>query len=270
MNVGDLSEQQQELFDLLPDDGGTVGQLKLQEQLDRGDEYWTIRDSLEDKGLVKRGRGRGGTLSRVVETPEVETVTIPVTEDDTTQGQIAVDVLRREAELYDPIADVLRGDWSRDRRVKPLEIEITAHQGARATGGRWSRPDLVWVSVRTFQFLPQKVLEIITFEVKPVDAIDVLAVYEALAHRRAATHSYVVLDVPSERAGALEEDIQAVRDVARSHGVGLIVFSDPNDYSSWEVLEEAQRVEPDPERLEAFIDTQLSDKAKRSISQATR
>ncbi|MFF1254657.1 hypothetical protein ACFVYC_19465 [Pseudarthrobacter sp. NPDC058329] len=247
-----------------------MGQLKLQDQLGWGDEYWAIRDGLEDMSLIRRGRGRGGTLSRVTESPEVETVSIPVDIDPTTQGEIAVNALRREAELYTPIAKVLGGDWSRDRRVRPLEIEVTAHQGARATGGRWSRPDLVWISVRTFQFLPQKVLEVITFEIKPVDAIDVLAVYEALAHRRAATHSYVVLDVPGDRAGALAEDIQAVRDVARSHGVGLIVFEDPEDYSTWDVLEEAQRVEPDPERLEAFIETQLSDGTKKSISQATR
>ncbi|WP_156155415.1 hypothetical protein [Curtobacterium flaccumfaciens] len=270
MDEHDLTERQKELLALLPQDGATVGQIKLQDQLGWSDEYWAIRDSLEDKGLVKRGRGRGGTLSRVLQVPDVETVTIPVAEDAAIQGQSAADALRREGELYDPIARVLRGDWSRDRRTQPLEIEITAHQGARATGGRWSRPDLVWVSVRTFQFLPQKVLEVITFEVKPADAIDVLAVYEALAHRRAATHSYVVLDVPTDKAASVEEDIQAVRDVARSHGVGLIVFGDPEDYSTWEVLEDAQRVEPDPERLESFIDTQLSDMTKRSISQATR
>jgi hypothetical protein len=98
----------------------------------------------------------------------------------------------------------------------------------------------------------------------------VQAVYEALAHRRTATHSYVLLHVPSDQAVVLDEAIQNVRTVARSHGIGVVVAADPSDYSTWDEQEEAQRVEPDPERLNLFIDTQLSDKVKSRIARGLR
>jgi len=51
--------------------------------------------------------------------------------------------------------------------------------------------------VRTYRYLPGKYMEVVTFEVKPFDAIDVKAVYEALAHLRSSTHAYVILHVPN-------------------------------------------------------------------------
>jgi hypothetical protein len=38
----------------------------------------------------------------------------------------------------------------------------------------------------------------------------------------------------------------------------VILFGDPGDYQTWEDREDAKRVEPDPERLNAFVSTQLS------------
>jgi hypothetical protein len=34
----------------------------------------------------------------------------------------------------------------------------------RLTGGRWTRPDLVSVAVRTYRYLPGKHMEVVTFE----------------------------------------------------------------------------------------------------------
>ena len=90
------------------------------------------------------------------------------------------------------------------------------------------------------------------------DAIDVTAVYEALAHRRAATRSYVWLHVP-ERASAVTKDaLYAVIAEAKRHGIGVISGSDPSNYDTWEEHVEASRVEPDPQTLNEFITVQLS------------
>jgi hypothetical protein len=151
-----------------------------------------------------------------------------------------------------------------------LAVEIIARQGRRSTGGTWSRPDLVSVEIRNFLYIPTKILEVTTFEVKPADAIDVQAVYEALAHRRASTHAFVVLHVPADQTAALDEAIQNVSAAARSHGVGVIAVADPGDYSTWEELERAERVEPDPERLNQFIETQLPDRVKNKIARDLR
>jgi hypothetical protein len=174
--------------------------------------------------------------------------------------------IQGELELYEPMRKVIAGEWAKDHRSDPVAVEITAMQGRRATGGTWSRPDITSVEVRTFSYVPGKFLEVVTFEVKPHNAINIQEVYEALAHRRTSTRAYVVLHVPINSATALTSSIADVAAVARGHGVGLVTAEDPADYETWDEREEAQRHEPDPERLDEFISAQLSDTAKKQIS----
>lgn len=118
--------------------------------------------------------------------------------------------------------------------------------------------------------MPGKFLEVNTFEVKAANAITVQAVYEALAHRRAATRSYVLLHVPACDATALQDAVADVAEAARGHGIGVLTAADPDDYQTWEEHEGARRVEPDPERLDSFIATQLSERTRNRISRALR
>ena len=45
----------------------------------------------------------------------------------------------REVELYSPIRETLQNYWAKERQIEPLAIEITAAQGRRRTGGRWTQ-----------------------------------------------------------------------------------------------------------------------------------
>ncbi len=173
-----------------------------------------------------------------------------------------------EADLYPHIKETLKTFWARERHIEPLAVEITAAQGRKATGGRWTRPDLVSVAVRTYRYLPGKYMEVVTFEVKPFDAITVTAVYKALAHLRSATHAYVIFHVPDEYAESVQQTIEEARRVSRAHGAGLIIMADPKAWDTWNELEEARRVEPDPERLDEFISVQLSQDAHDRIARA--
>lgn len=269
----DLTEDEDALLACLPKNGKTVSNPVIQARLKwREDKYWSVRDALVDKNIIARGRGRGGTL-RLVGDDSVETVNMPVPIESAGQPSSAATIaaaVRRELELYEPMAAVLRGDWARDRRANPLSVEVTALQGRRSTGGTWSRPDIVGIEIKTYEYVPGKYLEVVTFEVKASDGINVQAVYEALAHRRSATHSYVLLHVPKSAAASLEDAVDDVRTVARSHGIGLVVAGEPNDYDNWEELEEARRVEPDPGRLDNFIATQLSDATRNKIARGLR
>jgi hypothetical protein len=122
--------------------------------------------------------------------------------------------------------------------------------------------------VRTYRYLPGKYMEVVTFEVKPFDAIDVTAVYEALAHLRSATHAYVIFHIPNDQEESVRLAIEETCHVGRSHGVGVIVMGDPADWETWNELEEARRVEPDPQRLDEFITVQLSQAAHDRIARA--
>lgn len=116
--------------------------------------------------------------------------------------------------------------------------------------------------------MPGKYMEVVTFEVRPSDAIAVTAVYEALAHLRSATHAYVIFHIPDEDAGSVQQTIEEARRVSRAHGVGLITIGDPRAWDTWNELDEARRVEPDPERLDEFISVQLSQAAHDRIARA--
>ncbi|MCO1594867.1 hypothetical protein M8C17_06770 [Micromonospora sp. RHAY321] len=189
-----------------------------------------------------------------VGTPDAETIQAAIT---------------NELSLYEPMRAVIERDWSQDHRQDLLAVEITALGGSRPTG-IWSRLDITTVEVRTFEYVPGKHLDVNTFEIKSPNAVNVQAVYEALAHRRAATRSYVLFYVPPDQASALKDDVADVAAAARMHGIGVVTAGDPYDYGTWEELEEARRVEPDPERLNDFVAEQLTEHTRSLISRRLR
>lgn len=265
----ELNLDQNTLYALLPRNGGSISNKALQDQLGwDAERYYATRDSLVDIGLVVRGRGRGGTVRLYIPPPSIgDTGTLAEPAENAAEVE---DLIRSEVNLYEPMCAVIESDWARDHRSDPLAVEITALQGRRATGGTWSRPDIVSVEVRTYPYVPGKYLEVTTYEVKPVRAVGVQAVYEALAHRRAATHSYVVLHTPREQHLTLEKVVDDICELARSHGIGVVTVDDPSDYETWEERVEAERASPDPERLNDFISTQLSPQCRDRISRRLR
>lgn len=252
----DLSEDAQRLFNLVPTSGAGIGNTTLIRQLGWPEErYWRVRNELLDKALVRTGQGRGGAIRRTsIESNGAAGVApgIPVDDD------LAIDeVIRgREADLYPDIRNVIEGAFARDRRLNHVLVHVTASQGRRATGGRWSRPDIVSVSITKYLHLPSRVLDLTTFEVKAEGAVDVSAVYEALSHRRSATRSYVIFHVPTETE-ELTATLGDICDEARNHGIGVIVVGNPTDYSTWDERVQAERHDPDPARLDRFITEQL-------------
>jgi hypothetical protein len=200
--------------------------------------------------------------------------------DDTTTGdgsvrprraaQTTLDVRPSELPLYEKICSVVAEDWARQHGIEPLVTEVTALQGSRPTGGPWTRPDVVCVEVRTFDYTPGKHLAIITFEVKTAKAIGVPAVYEALNHRAAATQAYVIVHTKSPSGDLTEADLTPVIQAAREARIGLIAVGDPGDYGTWREVVEAGRVQLNHQRADEFIARQVSDKARRTIARALR
>ncbi|MBU6464407.1 MAG: hypothetical protein KGK01_04055 [Bradyrhizobium sp.] len=239
--------------------GGQVGNVTLQRELGWNDErYWPIRDRLVDGGHLELGRGKGGSVRLVPQTTLQESVdAAPAPEPEIT-----------ESALYQPVNDVLDKEWARDMRFQNHRVEITARAGRRDTGGTWTRPDLVVAALRVFPHVPGKFFDLITFELKALNGINVTAVFEALAHRRAATQAYVWLHVPKDAAD--NEDVVAVleriEDEAKRHGVGLIVAETPENYETWDTRLRATRFDPDPEFLNEFIAQQLSGLARDELA----
>lgn len=138
-----MSDDAQALLAALSDDGTGKGNVTLRNELGWDEQrYFEARDELLDLGLAERWKGRGGSLRR--------SIAEPPREPDQVGRQVALEYFR-ERQLYDPMARSIADGWAPENRLTPCVVAITAQQGRRATGGKWSRPDIVLVAVRRFR-----------------------------------------------------------------------------------------------------------------------
>ena len=251
-------------------ESGAVGNGRLMRLLDWNnlDRYWQAHKELANEGLIVRGRGRGGSVilaANVLPPAEDNASTSPTSIADTQQGSVN-DHFHSEQNLYQPARKILEADWVKERNYDNAIVEVTAKAGARASG-IWTRPDITIVASKSYPYLPGRSFEIVTFEIKKADAIDVRGVFEALSHRRFATASYVLFYTGKNSSNTSEPNIARVKDLARDHGVGVISAEDINDYDTWEELVEARRNVYNPEEANFFLQTALTEVTRQKIIQ---
>ncbi|QYU69487.1 hypothetical protein J4558_04900 [Leptolyngbya sp. 15MV] len=251
--------------------GGSVSNPTLRSNLEWQDEkYWRVHQALWEKGQIEKGRGRGGVVLLVApdnEGASAQTIAeLTVVSDDDFIEEVAAPIERAsESELYEPIHKMLMKHWSRSQQLDECHCEIIAHQGKRDTGGSWSRPDLCVVGSRKFEYYPARVFELHTFEVKASTDVTIKGVLEALAHREAATRSYVLYHTGEKDFTSYPESSR-IEELASRHGVGVIVANDVTDFDSWDTVVPAQRSLSDPEVMNTFISRSLSKIAQKKIS----
>ncbi|WP_437931126.1 hypothetical protein WMF37_18495 [Sorangium sp. So ce291] len=249
--VGD----EHQLLAEIPSDGRAIGNTSLRNALGwTWDKYWDVRDRLIDQGLIEKGRGKGGSVRRVAEL------------DDDDAGEAPDAEYERETHLYEPIQKVLQGDWARDERLSRFVVEITAQQGRRRTGGKWTRPDLAVLSEKHYPVTNQTVFDVTTFEVKLGGYWDITAVYEAASHSQQANYAYVFFQHSVELIDRDHDLLERCSREARRLGVGVIVSKKPSDYEEWEFLVEAVRQLPDPALVENFVALQISPEGHAELS----
>ena len=150
--------------------------------------YWEIRNRLIERGILTTGKGKGGSVRRIPPPPVVVAlVDAAAAPNEVVQANPLFGTTERD--LYLPMVDVIKSRWAQDYRLDSLIAEITAVQGSRQTRGKWTRPDITVASFKTYPYVPGRHFDLITFEIKPTDAIDVTVIYEALGHRRASTRA---------------------------------------------------------------------------------
>lgn len=266
----EIRELETQLLEKLRKKGGAAGNVTLVRELGWEDDlYWSVRNRLVDAGHLELGKGKGGSVRLVSESIVEAVVGEVMSRPDAKTTEHNPIMVIAEEDLYEPMAKVLRERWVKDNRFRESLVEITAKQGKRDTGGKWSRPDLTVVGMTTYVYVPGRHFDVASFEVKAANGIDVTAVYEALSHRRAATRAYVLVHLPSDQQvhPAMEALIDQICDEAKRHGVGVIVAAAPDDYDTWDERVEAVRIDPSPERLNDFLAIQLSDGAKQEVVQ---
>ncbi|WP_143195798.1 hypothetical protein [Archangium sp. Cb G35] len=244
-----LSKDEEKLLGFVPEDGTAIGNIRLRGFLGwKEQRYWDVRDSLIENGILLIGRGKGGSVFRKA-----------------IKKSSGAPLSGPESKLYEPLERFL-GKWAADQGIVNSHIQITANQGGKTTGGLWTRPDLTLISLEKFSFIvPRELMEVRTFEVKSRNNWDIQSVFEALAHSRVATRSYLMIQSSLEEREEREEPLSRIESECERHGIGLIYFDDPEDYDSFEFYLDPPRRQPEPRDVEQFIERQISEDGKRKI-----
>lgn len=241
------------IFDLVPADGTRIGNVTLLPKFREAakkklkinateEDYWTVRNALIGNGALDKGRGRGGSVYRLTNRQP---------KPKAKRGKKI-----REAALYPDVGQYIEKMWVKDNSINQFVLETTASQGKRKTGGKWTQPDLALVAVKSYAFIPGKVLDLVTFEVKPANEYRIEGVFETAAHSRFSHKSYLIIYMPDGDPETDEFD-RVLRECER-FGLGLVTFTKPDDPSSYETLQEAERRNPDPSDVNGFVSSQIS------------
>jgi hypothetical protein len=247
-----------EFLSKLRDLGGRSGNKALRNALGWEEDFYSkCQQKLVAEGRIRSGPGYGGTVHISEEAPE-----------KISPSQQLHELGAPERQLYAPMRGQIEAHWIPSRGYHDFILEETHSQGSRATGGTYSRPDITVIGVRKYLFLPT-ILEAVTFEIKARDSISVLGILEALTHRESVHKSYSVYQVAS---GEFDKSDEAPRiiSLAQKHGVGLILVDDPKQYDTWDIRLEAQWTNPDPDRLDAFINGLADTGKKQKLQKAIK
>src|SRR5690348_6133384 len=174
----------------LPQDGEFVTNKEVREKLKLSDDrYWQVREQLRNEGKIIIGRGYGGRVARKLDAAQIskeQKQPTPATAQEEIK-EIQEDI-KAEASLYEPFAEAIR-KISKDDGLEQTIVQVTAW-AAKKKLGPWTQPDVCRISVQNLMYHKQKVVELTTYEIKPV-ICDVHGVYEALSHSRRAHRAYL-------------------------------------------------------------------------------
>lgn len=136
-------------------------------------------------------------------------------------------------------------------------IENTSRTDSKIVG-KWTRPDITLVSHKKFPYTIGQEFEIVTFEVKTPESIDVLAVFEALSHSSVTTRSFVVFPGDDEQWDAIAAgQRERILEECARHGIGLIHIKNAAAEPIAVQVLDARKREIDHERSSNFLGSVL-------------
>jgi hypothetical protein len=203
---------------------------------------------LIEKGLIAPGRGMGGSV-HLTDQPDL------VDHEPNIQHESI-----KESDLYTPLKQSIQKNWINRFGFDDVKVDETHSLGKRDTGGKFTRPDITAVGVRRYKYIPKR-LEVVTFEVKASDSVGIMGVLEAIAHRESAHRSYVIYATSKYNLESSHEN-DRILEVSQKYGIGVILAENPASVEGWEIVLDALRHEPDPDRLDRFLDDVPSEDTK--------
>ena len=176
-----------------------------------------------------------------------------------------------EVQCYEPVLKQIEKHWTTQPGCGAVFGAVTAHQGARVTGGRWTRPDIILCTVSEWLFSSCPEGEVRTIEIKRFESLDILGVYEALSHKSCSHYSYLmIVDFPEELSSERESDFDRIMATAASHGIGVIKVPDHNDFDTWEFLLKPTRSDSDHQEIHNFLLNQFPPDKRKEFQEKVR
>ncbi len=234
---------------------GSAGNKALREKLHWAeDKYFRTRQLLIEEGLVQIGRGKGGSVYLLGDTSDEKDVS-------TVESQVP----EVEKDHYLRVVTKLEKQLKQD--FKDAIVEQTAHQGGKPTG-KWSRPDILAITVQAFEYIVQDEFTLRSYEIKRSDVVDTDAVAEAAAHRRVAQLTYLVI-VPQGDAKTIFDPMNIKRRNIEKEclktGVGLILIPDYSKNSELELAVDASNSNIDYRDVNSTIGRLFSEQKRKEI-----
>lgn len=231
--------------------GDSAGNKVLRENLGwKEDKYFHTRQLLIEEGIVEIGGGKGGSVHLLGGTSGEEAPS-----KDESQ------VLECENDHYLHVVTNLEKQLKQD--YYNAVVEQTAHQGQKATGGKWSPPDILAITVQKSEYIVQDEFILRSHEIKRGDMVDTDAVAEAAAHRRVAQLAYLII-VPhgDDKAIFAPTNIKRrnIEKEGLKSGVGLVLMPDYNVDSEIETAVEASNSNIDYRDVNSTIGLLFSEK----------
>ena len=236
------------LLQILPQDGSRMSNHEARTLLGRAVEeqigravYFEVVALLEQSGLIRRARGRGGAVARIH--PQRAHSEIP--EPTLLEGQL-MPSLQRYLELR---------FWRRLNLPDDAYWAVVDTSAGGAQNGQWRRCDFTGIAIAPRAVLHGSDVELYTFELKAESGGNVHAVHEAHAQTRGSNYGYLVWHVPN--LSRVQQRLDSVEQECQRMGVGLILFRDPQDLDSWDHKMPAARQPTDDSQIDHFLATRL-------------
>lgn len=223
-----------DLYEALPEDGSGMTNPRAQKASGLGvRRYDKAKALLLSTDEIARGRGRGGTIRRV---------------ELSSGSRVGAET---EDELYEPVRALIAQEPRPGCTFQTVTVTATGRNGRQR--GQWTRPDLVEVTVQDYNLLPGVVVDVHSYEVKPMYAATNLAgVYEASAHQRQAHYSVLVIEWPVD-----DDPPEPVLQECKRLGVGLATAHG----GQFITVLPALRQEPEPAEVNKLLTEALADDA---------
>jgi hypothetical protein len=217
-------------------------------------EYYALEQKLVDERIIERRQGRKGGIYLIQQELSAEDIEAGGLQNSNEIVSAVETDYRKERSHYGPALNKIVENWHDAYKFGKVIGAITASQGSKKTGGKWTRPDLVICTVSEWIFSAAPEGDVRTIEIKTFESLDVSAVYEALAHKSSSHYAYLlIVNFPREPNSDERANFEAVLAAAGRHGIGVITSIATNDFSTWETELDPTRSDADNQTVNQFL-----------------